>query len=201
MAKAYSATCAKMIYHLQGKLCAKKSSFVAIDTGGIWYKVFVSPRTITALADRAEIALYIETHWRKDNGPELYGFETERELELFQKLVSVSGVGPKSALGILSIASVDQAISAINEGKTDLLTRASGIGKKTAERIVLELKGKLAIVSSPQALNLMESDLELEDTLMSLGYTRAQAKTAIEKIDPKLTSFKDRLKAALKKNN
>ncbi len=188
-----------MIYHLQGKLRAKKSSFVAVDVDGVCYKVFVSPRTITALADRAEAALYIETHWRQDNGPELYGFETERELELFQKLVSVSGVGPKSALGILSIASVDQAISAVNEGKTDLLTRASGIGKKTAERIVLELKGKLTLVSSPQSLNLMESDLELEDTLMSLGYTKAQAKGVIEKLDPKLTSFKDRLKAALKK--
>jgi Holliday junction DNA helicase RuvA len=134
----------------------------------------------------------------REDSLDLYGFPDAKSLELFERLISVSGIGPKSALAILGIAPVDQLAAAINEGRTELLTRVSGIGKKTAERVVLELKGKLSLTSSPQMLELMESDAELEETLSSLGFSRAQAKAAVSRVPKEITDFKARLKEALK---
>lgn len=187
-----------MIYSIFGKLIAKKEYFIVVDVGGIGYKLFISLGTAQNLPSLgSEIKVFCYPYLRQD-GLELYGFLTEKELSLFEKLNSVSGVGPKSALGILGVAKTNQLIAAINEGKIDLLTRVSGIGKKTAERIILELKGKLKIEDSAKILTLMESDIELEETLISLGYTKQEAKSAISKIDPKISGFKERLKEALK---
>ena len=187
-----------MIHSVAGKLLLKKDNFLIVEAGPIAFKIFAAASVLANLpSPGSQVKIFCYLHVRED-ALELYGFLSEKELELFEKLNSISGIGPKSALGVLSIAKIDQLIAAINEGKTELLTRASGIGRKTAERIVLELKGKLDLIRAPQALSLMESDLELEETLVSLGYSKNQAKTAIAKIDPKITNFKDRLKAALK---
>jgi Holliday junction DNA helicase RuvA len=187
-----------MIYSISGKLIAKKEGFIAVEASGVSFKIFIPAMVMQNLPSiGGEIKIFCYLYLRQD-GLELYGFLGEQELNLFEKLNSVSGVGPKSALGILSVAKSDQLIAAINEGKVDLLTRASGIGKKTAERIVLELKGKLNIEAPEKLLTLMESDVELEETLISLGYTKQEAKSAISKINPKITGFKERLKEALK---
>src|SRR3989344_4423170 len=90
----------------------------------------------------------------------------------FEKLITVNGVGPKSALAVMSVASVDQLMAAINEGKPELLTRASGVGRRIAERLILELKGKLPMIQSAEAVEQMQSDLELEDVLVDLGYNK-----------------------------
>ena len=132
-------------------------------------------------------------------GNVIYGFSSEQELNLFGKLNSVTGIGPKTALGVLTIAKIDQIAAAINQGKADLLTKASGIGRKTAERIILELRGKLKSESSEQIVGRMESDLDIEEALIGLGYSRQQARNAISKVDAKTASFEDRLKEALKK--
>ena len=132
-------------------------------------------------------------------GNVIYGFSSEQELNLFGKLNSVTGIGPKTALGVLTIAKIDQIAAAINQGKADLLTKASGIGRKTAERIILELRGKLKLESSEQIVGRMESDLDIEEALIGLGYSRQQARNAISKVDAKTASFEDRLKEALKK--
>jgi Holliday junction DNA helicase RuvA len=190
-----------MIHRVQGTLLAKRENFLVVETsGGISLRVFASPHTLSALpATGSPVTLHTYLHVRED-ALELYGFLHESELDLFEKLISVSGIGPKSGMGILGVAKADQLIAAINEGRTELITRASGIGRKTAERVILELKGKLAALGTAQeTLNLMESDVELEETLMSLGYSKAQSKTAIAKLDPKITSFKERLKEALKR--
>ena len=188
-----------MIYSLTGKLVSKHENFFIIETSGIAFKIFSSAGVLANLPTLGnQFKIFTHLYVRED-ALELYGFLNEQELGLFEKLNSVTGIGPKSALGILGIGKIDQLIAAINEGRTELLTRASGVGRKTAERIVLELKGKLSLTASPQALSLMESDVELEETLMSLGYNRVQAKTAISNIDPKITNFKDRLKEALRK--
>ncbi len=188
-----------MIYSLAGTLAAKKQNFFVVDVGAISFKIFGSPNTLVVLPEIGkDIKIFTYLNVRED-ALELYGFISERELELFEKLNSVSGIGPKSALGILGISKIEQLIAAINEGRTELLTRASGIGKKTAERVILELKGKLSAIASPQMLSLMESDLDIEETLISLGYTRVQAKAALAKIDPKITGFKERLKEAIKR--
>ena len=128
----------------------------------------------------------------------MYGFLTEPELGFFEKLISISGVGPRSALGVMAVAPVDQLIATINEGKPELLTRASGIGKKTADRVVLELRGKVTAIGTENVVRAMESDIELEEALISLDYSKAQAKKIISQLDPKLTRLEDRLQAALK---
>jgi Holliday junction DNA helicase RuvA len=192
-----------MIYSLCGKLVGRRDKAAIIEAGGIGFKVFLSERASQTLPKvGSEIKLFCSLYSRENEPFELFGFLSERELYLFDKLNTVSGIGPKTAMAILGVAPIDQLVAAINAGKTELLTKASGIGKKTAERVVVDLKEKLdsgAPAAAAQNLQLMESDLELEETLMSLGYTRQQAKAAIAKIDPKISGFKDRLKEALKK--
>jgi len=191
-----------MLYSLFGKLAARKDSFIVLEAGGIGFKVFLSSRAAQSLPQiGSEIKIYCSLYNRESEPFELFGFQSEQELYLFEKLNTVSGIGPKTALSVMSVAPIDQLIAAINSGKTELLTKASGIGKKTAERVVVDLKGKLDGASreaTAQSLNLMESDVELEETLISLGYSRQQAKAIIGKIDPKVNGFKERLKEALK---
>ena len=188
-----------MIYSISGKLTEKREKYVVVDVMGIGFRVYISENQMSRLPSLGDpIKLFSYLHVRED-ALELYGFLTEPELTFFEKLNSISGIGPKSALNILSVAPIERLIAAINEGKADLLTKASGIGKKTAERIILELKGKIEMKNAKQMVGLMESDVEIEETLVSLGYSRAQAKDAVSKIDPKTQGFKDRLKEALRK--
>lgn len=190
-----------MIHSLSGKLVGKRENYAILEAGGIGFKVNLSVRAAQTLPQiGSNIKLFCSLYNRENEPFELFGFLTERELYLFEKLNTVSGIGPKTAMAILGVSPIDQLIAAINQGKIDLLTRAGGVGKKTAERIVIDLRGKLEEISdTKQTLSLMESDLELEETLTSLGYTRQQAKAIIAKIDPKISGFKDRLKEALKK--
>lgn len=189
-----------MIYTISGNITHKKEAFVVVDVSGIGLKVALPKPLVAELPDvGAAVHLFSYLHVRED-ALELYGFLRAKELELFEKLISISGIGPKSAMGILAVAPVDQLVAAINEGRTELLTRVSGVGKKTSERVILELKGKLTLVAAdPQLFTRMESDAELEELLVGLGYSRAQARATIGKIDPTITDFKLRLKEALKK--
>lgn len=192
-----------MLYSLSGKIVGRKDNFGIIEAAGIGFKVFFAAKTAQSLPQNgSDIKIFCSLYARENAPFELFGFLSEQELYLFEKLNTVSGIGPKTALSVMGVAPIDQLIAAINAGKTDLLTKASGIGKKTAERVVLDLKGKLdggSKEASAQSLNLMESDVELEETLISLGYTRQQAKATLGKIDPQVKGFKDRLKEALKK--
>ena len=193
-----------MIYSLSGKLVGRRDNYAIVEAAGIGFKVLVSAKTAESLPQSADNIKFFCCLYSRENSPfELFGFLTEFELYLFEKLNTVNGIGPKTALSILGVAPPDQLVAAINAGKVELLTKASGIGKKTAERVVLDLKGKLDGASKEAAaktLNLMESDVELEETLISLGYNRAQAKGAIAKISPETQGFKERLKEALKKS-
>jgi len=193
-----------MIYSLSGTLVGRRENYAIIEAGGIGFKVLLPLRTVHSLPQNgATIKLFCTMYSRESAPFDLFGFLTEPDLYLFEKLNTVSGVGPKTAMSIMGIAPSNQLIIAINSGKIELLTKASGIGKKTAERVIVDLKDKLdggTAGGSAQTLTLMESDLELEETLVSLGYTKAEAKSAIAKIDPAVTGFKERLKEALKKN-
>ncbi len=192
-----------MIHSIFGMVAQKAENFLVVETsGGVGYKIFMSKAAlpnVSGVGINAKFFIYLQ---HRDDAMTLYGFLSARELELFERLISVSGVGPKSALGIMGVANVDQLATAINEGKAELLTRVSGVGKKTAERVVLELKGKLSLsgtATAVQTLGLMESDADLEDTLVSLGYTHGEARGAIVKIEPSVIGFKERLREALKK--
>lgn len=187
------------MYSISGILIGKGEHFFVVDTGAIAFQLF-APRGVLEhlppIGQKVKIFSYL--HVRED-ALQLYGFLSEGERDFFERLNTVSGVGPKSALGIMGVAPVEQLVAAVNEGRTELLTRASGVGRKTAERVILELKGKLTMPRSAETLSLMESDIELEETLMSLGFTRLQAKEVTGKIPASVKGFKERLKEALRK--
>lgn len=190
-----------MIYTLSGKLALKKGNVVVVEAGDIGFKVtmpFAAEAKLPPIGSR--VTVFTHLHIREKEGTiELYGFLSEQELNLFGALLSVSGVGPKSALGIISIAPVEQLIAAITKGEAKILQRSSGIGRKTAERIILELRGEMGVVAEDGSVSVMESDSDVYEALIELGYTRNQAKTAIQKINPNLTSVNDRLRDALRK--
>lgn len=187
-----------MIYSIFGVVSVKKEGFAVVETNNIGYKIFFPVRIMEALpAVHEEVRVFCHVQVRED-AHELYGFLREGELAFFEKLLTVNGVGPKSALAIMALASSDELAAAINEGKPDMLMRASGVGRKTAERVVLELRGKLPIIHSEDTVRRMESDMDIEEALMGLGYSRGQAKKVIADLDPSIHGVEDRLRAALK---
>lgn len=187
-----------MLYSVSGKLMSKSEHFAVMDAAGLGLKVFTNGRTLGALpVIGSAIKFFCHLHMRED-GLELYGFLTEAELNFFELLISISGVGPKSALSIMEVAELKNLAAAIKEGRPDLLTRASGIGRKTAERIILELKNKVQAEKSEMVVGKMEADADLVETLVGLGYRREQAKAALAKVDEKVINLEERLKSALK---
>ena len=175
-----------MIAHLRGKLLSKKASYVIIEAGGVGYGVFIPVSTFYELGDiGCDIGLHIYSHIREDAFA-LYGFRTEVEKGLFEKLIGVSGVGPKLAVTILSGLEIAELIPAIQRGNLEKLVRIPGVGRKTAERLTLELKDKLAnlLVVEPGKREVaapppgtVEDDVL--SALMNLGYARPAAENAL----------------------
>ena len=186
-----------MIYSVSGKLTLKSDHFVVIETGGLGLKIAVSAGTLKGLSPAGSTAKLFTYLNVRENGMELYGFLSEEELEYFEMLISVSGVGPKSALAILDVAPMSELSAAIKEGRPDLLTRASGIGRKTAERVIVELRSKVQSAKSGQVVEKMETDADLIEALSSLGYRSEESRAALAKVDAKITGVEARLKAAL----
>jgi len=187
-----------MLYSIKGKLAVKEGNFIVIETGGLGVKLFASKQTIEGLPPvGAEVKFFSHLHVRED-ALDLFGFSTAEELTFFEMLISVSGVGPKSALSILDIAPLSELSAAIKEGRPDLLTRASGIGRKTAERVIIELRTKVQSAKSGMVVEKMQTDVDLVEALLSLGYRRDEARAALGKVDAKVTGTEERLKAALK---
>jgi Holliday junction DNA helicase RuvA len=186
-----------MIAGLQGKLQAIGSNGAIINVGGISFQVYVPTSTLSTLgAVGEEVELYTHLHLREDNAT-LYGFATAEELVLFQTLTTVSGVGPKLALAMLSAMSVDKLTTAIASGSAELLSEVPGVGKKMASRLILELKGKLAAGGLVPA-ELAEENTDVLAALTSLGYSVREASRAIATLpqDPKL-SLEEKIKLAL----
>jgi holliday junction DNA helicase RuvA len=171
-----------MIAHLRGKLLAKHPNQAIVETAGVGYDVTISVPTFSDLpAVGAEVALHIHTHVREDQIA-LYGFLRPAEKLLFEKLITVSGIGPKLGITILSGMAADEMVGAIRENDVARLTRIPGIGRKTAERMVLELRDKLpeagpASVPTVPAMSGTEEDVL--SALLNLGYQRAAAEKAL----------------------
>jgi Holliday junction DNA helicase RuvA len=169
-----------MIAHLRGKLAQKEPARVVVDVNGVGYEVFVPLTTFTALPDAgSDVSIDIHTHVREDMIA-LYGFSTRRERIIFEKLMTISGIGPKLAVTILSGGSVEDLVSAIKRTDLARLTAIPGVGKKTAERIILELKDKLQdFVDTSTAKSSVENDVL--SALENLGYLRAHAEAAMRR--------------------
>ena len=171
-----------MIAHLRGKLLAKRPNSAVVETYGVGYDVTISVPTFSEMPPPgSEVALHIHTHVRED-ALNLYGFLRLPEKHLFEKLLTVSGIGPKLAITILSGMPADEMVNAIRAGDVARLTRIPGIGKKTAERMVVELRDKLPAGSgtaevTPPAASPVEEDVI--SALVNLGYQRAAAEKAL----------------------
>jgi len=184
-----------MISHLSGTLFEKSTQSIIIDVGGVGYEVFVPLSTFYALPEHHEpVSLYIHTHVRED-ALVLFGFSTKLEKSLFLMLVSVSGIGPKLSVNILSGMGAEELLQAIASGDADRLRAIPGIGKKTAERIALELKDRAAKFSGdsempPMQTKEAQTQRQDEDTLsalINLGYSVKMARAAIVKAKSRVT--------------
>jgi len=197
---------ANMIAQLRGTLTEKRPNQVIVDVGGVGYLVNISLLTFYAVGElHQEVSLLIHTHVREDSLA-LYGFLTAREKHLFELLLSVSGVGPALAIKILSGMTVDDLVPAIRQGDLLRLTRIPGVGRKTAERMVVELRDKLAAMEPPEAVPAPSRTGPAGDVisaLLNLGYDRRSAEAAVESVERETPgaqegkTFESLLRAAL----
>jgi Holliday junction DNA helicase RuvA len=187
-----------VIASLKGKLQALGGDWAVVDVNGIGFKVFMPTSTLSTLGKKGEeVELHTHLYLREDNAT-LYGFSTPEELGLFQTLISVSRLGPKLALAMLSAMSAEKLAMTIATGQADLLAEIPGVGKKTAQRIVLELKEKLGAGWEAPPPELAEENADVLAALTTLGYSVREASRAIAAIptDPALT-LEEKIKLAL----
>ncbi|TET26238.1 MAG: Holliday junction branch migration protein RuvA [Dehalococcoidia bacterium] len=186
-----------MIASINGKLEALSGDGAVVNVGGVGFQVFMPTSTLSKLGTVGrEVKLYTHLHLREDNAT-LYGFASPEELELFQVLISISGLGPKLALAMLSTMDIEQLGTAIATGNTELLTVVPGVGKKMANRIVLELKEKIGAgwVSTAE---LVQENADVLAALTALGYSATEAGRAVATLPPDQNlTLEDKVKLAL----
>lgn len=192
-----------MFYYIKGRVTHKSYNFMVIDVGGVGYKIYSSMTTLDKASLNSEFLVYTYTHIREDLF-DIYGFSTVEELNTFQMLISVSGVGPRGALSIVSYMPTDKFALAVIHSDIKAITSAPGIGKKIAERIVLELKDKIS-----KELNLTGNEMELAaasgsgnfdeavNALMVLGYSALEAKGAVIAVKDTCSSVEEIIKKSL----
>jgi Holliday junction DNA helicase RuvA len=190
-----------MIATLTGKVAEKAGQTVVLDIGGVGYGLFVTFEDFGALKTGETAKLYVYESIR-ENAHDLFGFRAEESKKLFEQLLSVKGVGPKMALAILSVAGVQQVRQSIAAGDIKFISQATGVGRKAAERVVVELKDKVGLAPSESATEFLTtpaadpSDEALQG-LVALGYSVQDAAEALKKVDDKLPAT-ERIKQALK---
>jgi len=187
-----------MISYIKGTIIIRQDKFIVVDIGALGYQVNISQQTLEKIQDFTEVALFTHTHVRED-ALELYGFLVWEELEFFQKLISISGVGPRSALGVLSVAPLEDIKKAVVHGDPAILQQVTGIGKKTAERIIVELKEKIRITTDFD-INTVGNlgDTQVMEALISLGYKDREIRQTLPYIPQDVTDLGQRIKEALK---
>lgn len=186
-----------MISSLEGKLIGKTDKHLIISVGGVGFKVH---STADLIQSCREIGTTISIHTHlvvREDALDLYGFKSKEEQLFFEKLISISGIGPKTAINILSITTVSTIKRAITTSDISHLVKVSGISKKIADKIVLELKGKVVTEENESQTSLKE-EIDAIETLKALGYSQREARDALQEIDKNTTSVSDRVKAALK---
>lgn len=190
-----------MIGSINGKIILKTEKYIIVETNGVGYKINVSPDTLSKVStlqhssgqNDTNVSFWIHTHIREDI-LDLYGFLDRQEQEFFEMLINVSGIGPKGALSILGIASLETLRRAISTGDISYLTKISGIGKKTAEKIVIELRDKMGKQEEGTSL---QGELDALEALTSLGYSQNDAREALKQVPSELDTNK-KIREALK---
>lgn len=186
-----------MIAYLSGKILSKSASSLILQTQGVGYKVFMPTPVLLKVRTGQEVSVYVHTYVREDQ-ISLYGFLTEEELELFELFISVSGIGPKMAISILSSTSVVHIKSAIASGESVIFTKVSGVGRKTADRIIVELKEKIGEEATAAGIKSTKELSESLDALVALGYSKQEAREALKQVPPGITGSGSIIKEALR---
>lgn len=187
-----------MIAQLTGIVTHKDGGSIILDVAGVGYRIFVSPDTLEQLHEQKEDSASLFTHLSvRENALDLYGFLEQEELHFFEMLISISGIGPKSALAILSIADIQTMKQAILSGDSSYLTKVSGIGIKNAQKIVLELNDKIEVHGDTGEPALRE-DMDTFEALKSLGYSTLEARETLKQIPRTVSGTRNRLRQALK---
>lgn len=185
-----------MIGQLTGKVTRHEARFVILDVNGVGYKIFTSTETAQTLKKTTEPVTVLTHLVVREDALDLYGFIDKTELDFFELLISISGVGPKSALSILSLAPPETLRKAISSGNTSYLTQVSGIGRKIAEKIVLELRDKIgALESDGEGL---DQEAEAIMAMEALGYSSREAREALRHLPPEIADTGAKIKEALK---
>lgn len=182
-----------MIAFLSGKIVLQRPGFIILNVNNVGYKVSVSNLSI---ADKESVELFIHEHIREEND-DLYGFTDYAELELFVKLISVNGVGPKAGMAIMTVSAPERIIEAIVNEDVSFFQAVPGIGKKVAAKIILELKSKISGMENLNILGKMEESDELIDAMTSLGYKKSEIGSLISKIPANL-SIEEKIRWCLK---
>lgn len=185
-----------MLYFVKGKIEEISDKYIVLDSGGWGLKLFVTRETILNIEKGDSIKLYTYLYLY-DDVIDLYGFLTKEELGLFELLISISGIGPKVALSILSLGPVKVLVSAIFKGDINYLTKVAGVGQKIAQKIIFELQEKIKKLKI-QPLEELPDDADVIEALKSLGYSLREAQEALKGVSDKYKDSKNRLQEALK---
>ncbi len=188
-----------MISHLSGKVIHAEDKFAVIETGGVGYKIFVTADAALESKKRLGGPASFWTHLAvRENALDLYGFTQKEELDFFELLLGVSGIGPKTALGVLFVATIKNLRKAIASGETAHLIKVSGVGKKIADKIVLELRDKIDFLEGEADTGDMRDESDAVETLKALGYNEREAREAMKKVPEEVSGTGARVKSALK---
>jgi len=188
-----------MISRLTGSIAYIDPKYIVLDVHGVGYKVFTTVDIMSRLGKEKEPVTLWTYLAVRETALDLYGFTSLQELNFFELLITISGIGPKTALGILNLASVNTLETAIQTSDTSHLVKISGIGKKVAEKIVMELKDKVEKISHTVESKIsMRGDADALEALKSLGYSQNEARDALKEVSKEITKTSDKVKEALK---
>lgn len=187
-----------MIGMLTGKLASRQDPYILVDVHGVGYKVYITPQLFPSLTLGQELTVFTHTHVREDS-LDLFGFPTAEDLRLFELLIDVNGIGPKTAVGVFAVGSRSDIVGAIAQANVDFFTGVPRLGKKNAQKIIIELKNK---IGGKEDLDLREEVTDIESevlaALQGIGFSDREARIALRKIDGKGESVSEKVKLALK---
>lgn len=184
-----------MINYLRGKIKLIKAGFLVLEVSGIGHRVTISPEL--AVKENENIELYVHEHIKEDSD-DFYGFKSWEELELFERLISVNGVGPKAGMSIMSSSKPDKIINSIISDDLSFFTGISGIGKKVAAKIILDLKSKLSGLDGSSIIYSGEDTNDVLDALVSLGYKKSEVIQIVSSIPDEIKKDQEKIRWCLK---
>src|SRR3989338_2400680 len=188
-----------MIAQLKGVVAEIIGNSVILFVSGVGYKIYTTAEVIKNIRKLKDKEIILKTHLAvRETSLDIYGFLDSEELRFFEMLISISGIGPKSAIAILNVTDTETLKKAISSGESSYLIKVSGIGKKNAEKIIIELRDKLGTIENLKDTEALTGEIDTLEALQTLGYSQKEAREAMKKIEKNISGSKNLLKEALK---